>query len=370
MPEERTMFWIIRKLYAAAFFLLLMTGITSAYAAEPFACHILDVGQGQSVLFETDSHSILIDGGGRNTSSYVVGYLKQQGVETLDCVAVTHYEEDHMSGVIGVLSAFPCKVLLLPSYAGTGELYQSLAVAALSNGCDILHPAPSFELTIGEALVNVIGPLRADYSSDNDRSLCFKVSFGNTGYLMCGDAQCDSEMDLVNSAEDLSADVYIVNHHGSSTSSNDAFLDRVSPVYAVISCGKDNGYGHPSMETMQRLQNHNVSMFRTDRQGTVILYSDGEEIWSDQEPCDDWSAGGGILSLTTPEGLDAAEGTVRSQTNDPETFQYVCNTNTRKFHDPGCNSVAQMKEENRLYTNLTREELLAEGYEPCGNCRP
>ena len=106
-------------------------------AAETFEIHVLDVGQGQGVLINADGHYMLFDGGPRNTSSYVVSYLKQQGIENLDCIAVSHYEEDHISGIIGALEAFHCNVFLAPPYAGTGDLYQSLAVAALSNGCGI-----------------------------------------------------------------------------------------------------------------------------------------------------------------------------------------------------------------------------------------
>ena len=352
-------------------------------AAEPFVFHVLDVGQGQSVLVESEGHFMLIDGGGRGASSYVISYLKQQGVETLDCVAVSHYEEDHMSGIIGALSVFPSDMFLAPPYAGSGELYQSLAVAALSNGCIVLHPDPGFEFTMGSAFVRVIGPQRTDYTSDNDFSLCIKIQYGDTRFLICGDAQHESETDLVNSAEDLSADIYVVNHHGSNTSSMDAFLEQVSPGFAIISCGRDNGYGHPSMETFQRLQNHNISMYRTDQQGSVNVYSDGTEIRFNKEPCTDWTAGDGIIAFSGVDEGYGGEGITRSSMNeqgDPadesdksemeQSFQYVCNTNTKKFHYPDCNSVAQMKEENRLVTNLDREELLAEGYEPCGNCNP
>ena len=375
---------LIRHLRISLLFSLLFmlcTGSISSVAADTFKMHVLDVGQGQAVLFEYDGHAMLIDGGGRNSSSYVVSYVKQLGIEALDCVAVSHYEEDHMSGIIGMLSTFSCDRLLLPSYAGTGELYQSLAVAALSNGCTILHPQLGDEFTLGEADVKVIGPRRTDYSSDNDMSLCFKICFGDIAFMICGDAQQESEVDLVNSGEDLRANVYVADHHGSNTSSMDAFLDAVSPQYAIISCGKDNGYGHPAMETLQRLQNHGISMYRTDQQGTIMVNTDGSDIWFDQDPSEDWTSGSNIIPFgkTSDDAEDDTvvtrqvmedDNTSASQGSTEQEFQYVCNTNTKKFHTPSCNSVEQMKEENRLFTNLSRDELLAEGYEPCGNCRP
>ena len=158
------------------------------------------------------------------------------------------------------------------------------------------------------------------------------------------------------------SDVYVVNHHGSFTSSMDTFLDAVNPEYAVISCGKGNSYGHPSMETLQRLQNHGVDIYRTDEQGTIIAHSDGYDIWFDHVASDDW------VNRSMPVGEKLQE--VEQQEKETQEYTYVCNTNSKKYHYPDCKSVNQMKEENRLFTSLSREELLAEGYEPCGNCNP
>ena len=339
---------IWRLLLLFALFVLL--GSVSCLA---FECHVLNVGQGQSVLIESDGHYMLIDGGGRDASSFVVSYLS--GIEKLDCIAVTHYDEDHYAGIIGILNTIPCDIFIAPSYAGEGDLHESLAAAALSNGCTIVHGKSGMAFEVGDADVEIVGPNRFDYPSDNDRSLCFRAGYGETHFLICGDAEQDAERDMVLSGVEISSDVYVVNHHGSLTSSMDAFLDTVNPGYAVISCGKDNGYGHPDMETLQRLQNHGISMFRTDEQGTIIAHSDGYAIWFDQEPSDNWIAG---IERSIP---------IEDETQE---CKYVCNTNTKKFHYPGCKSVNQMKEENRLFTSLTREELLMEGYEPCGNCNP
>ena len=325
-----------------------------------FECHVLDVGQGQSVLIEADGHYMLIDGGGRDASSFVVSYLR--GIEKLDCIAVTHYDEDHYAGIIGVLKTIPCDLLVAPPYAGEGELYESLAAGALSNGCTIIHGKSGMIFEVGDADVEIIGPTRLDYPSENDRSLCFRVGYGEKHFLICGDAEQEAELDMVKSVAEMSADVYVVNHHGSFTSSMDAFLDAVNPGYAIISCGKDNAYGHPSMETLQRLQNHGISIFRTDEQGTIVAYSDGYDIWYDQVASDDWVN----RSIQVGEEPEEAE----PQETQTQEYTYVCNTNTKKFHYPDCKSVNQMKEENRLFTSLSREELLAEGYEPCGNCNP
>ena len=347
-----------------------LTGVI-VYAAESFELHLLDVGQGQCVLIEADDHYMLIDGGGRSSSSFVVSYLKQQGIDHFDLVAVSHYDEDHMSGVIGALFVFPADEVLLPSYAGEGELYQSLSTAAVSNGAVILHPLSGMEFPFGGATVEVVGPVRTDYEWENDRSLAFRITYGDVSCLVCGDAEGTSEWDMANSGQDISVDIYVVNHHGSRTSTTDSFLDEVSPSYALISCGKDNSYGHPTAEVLQRLQGRGIQMFRTDLQGTVILYSDGYSIWAEQEPCQDWTPGTyEDQTRQVPVGDGSGERGDVATGDSLEEIQYVCNTNTMKFHYPSCNSVKQMKESNRMNTNLSRDELIAQGYQPCGNCHP
>lgn len=158
-----------------------------AGAAQPFELHLLDVGQGQSVLIEADGHYMLIDGGGRSSSSFVVSYLKQQGIDHLDLIAVSHYDEDHMSGLIGALSVFPDDELLLPSYEGEGSLYQSFFSAAISNGASIQFPQMGDIYQLGGATVEVVGPARFDYELENDRSLAFRISYGDLTCLICGD---------------------------------------------------------------------------------------------------------------------------------------------------------------------------------------
>lgn len=358
--------WFLLSLVLALWMLL---APACASAAQPFELHLLDVGQGQSVLIQADGHFMLIDGGGRFSSSFVVSYLKQQGVDQFDLIALSHYDEDHMSGEIGVLTVFPVETILLPSYEGEGDLYQSFSRAAISSSAQIQHPAFGSEYQLGDAVVEVVGPLRSDYLLENDRSLALRITYGEVTCLICGDAEQTAEMDMVSSETDLSADVYVVNHHGSRTSSSDIFLDAVTPNCALISCGLDNSYGHPAQEVLQRLQERGIQMYRTDLQGTIVLYSDGNTCWFDQDPCQDWTPG-----TYREEAMRSPESEVAAPAGSDDTaareYLYVCNTNTWKFHYPDCPSVAKMKEKNRINSSLSRDELIAQGYQPCGNCHP
>lgn len=362
----------------------------AAYAAETqqagasFELHLLDVGQGQCVLVKADGHFMLIDGGGRASSSFVVSYLEQQGIEAFDAVAASHYDEDHLSGVIGVLHTFPVEALALPTYAGAGELYNSMSTAAVSNGAAVVHAQAGWSFHLGDALVEVVGPVRNDYESENDRSLVFRITYGDRTFMVSGDAEVQSEQDMVDSGADLSADVYVAGHHGSATSSSEYFLDAMSPSYVLVSCGAGNSYGHPTADMLQRVKDRGIELRRTDLQGTIIAYSDGSDITFNTEPTQDWTPG--TLMKTVPDaaaGTAAAAATVGAAAlagSDPDGAQqdtepnsgitYVCNTNTKKFHYPDCRSVGQIKAENRMDSTDDRETLIAAGYDPCGNCHP
>ena len=113
-------------------------------------------------------------------------------------------------------------------------------------------------------------------------------------------------------------------------------------------------------------------MYRTDLQGTLILHSDGDSIWSDQDPCQDWTPGsydGQTRTIPVNDGT-GQEDSDQASGETSEVIRYVCNTNTKKLHYPSCDSVKQMNESNRMNTNQSRDELIAQGYQPCGNCRP
>ena len=201
--------------------------------------------------------------------------------------------------------------------------------------------------------------------------------------MVSGDAEVQSEQDMVDSGADLSADVYVAGHHGSATSSSEYFLDAMSPSYVLVSCGTGNSYGHPTADMLQRVKDRGIELFRTDLQGTVIAYSDGNSLTFNTEPTQDWTPG--TLMRTAPDAdgaaaVAAAAGAAALAGSDPDGAQqetepnsgitYVCNTNTKKFHYPDCRSVGQIKAENRMDSTDDRETLIAAGYDPCGNCHP
>lgn len=167
----------------------------------------------------------------------------------------------------------------------------------------------------------------------------------------------------------LGSTVLKVGHHGSDSSTTYPFLREVMPKYAVISVGEGNPYGHPADNTLSRLRDADVTVYRTDLQGDIICSSDGKEVSFSVEHNSDAdtlappkSSNRSTGAPATPEPTSAVE--------EPADTAYILNKNTKKFHYPSCSSVKKMKESNKLSYTGTRDEVIAMGYKPCGNCHP
>lgn len=257
-----------------------------------------------------------------------------------------------MGGLSGPLNAFPVETV----YAPVTE-YESRAFTNFSNyaqpygGIQIPQAGDSFML--GAAKVEVLGPLK-EYEETNDTSIVLKVTYGSTSFLFTGDMEETAEHDLMDARTDLSATVLKAGHHGSITSSSYVFLREVMPNYVVISVGEDNSYGHPSEEVLSRYRDVKAEVYRTDMQGNILAVSDGETVTFTSQSKPQWP--------TNP-----TEGQQPSQQIDKPA--YIGNSGTMKFHKPDCASAKDMAKENRVEF-FSRQEASAQGYEPCGRCKP
>lgn len=233
----------------------------------------LDVGQGNCILAESDGHYLLIDGGDRSHSSFVVSYLQQRGITQLDYVLVSHYDADHLSGIIGVLYNYNVATLLTPDYTTGTKIYQSYINCIETQSLAPVHPQVGDSYTLGNASFTVVCPDNYDYDEENNRSLGIRLTDSNNSFLILGDAQSQSERTMLKQDITLSSNVYLVSHHGSASSSSENFLNAVNPQYAVISVGADNDYGHPAPKTLSRLTALHTQILRTDTSGTITAYS-------------------------------------------------------------------------------------------------
>lgn len=343
----------------------------------------LDVGQGNAVLVEQGGAYMLIDGGNRDYSSFVVSYLKEQGVEELAYVIASHYDADHLNGVVGALHAFSCGQVLAPDYVTDTRVYESFERVIKEQDIALAYPAVGDTYTLGDASFTVVCPKAYDPKEDNDNSVGIRLVYGDTSFLICGDAGKAEEQVMLDSGVTLESDVYLASHHGSEGSSSEAFMRAVSPTAVVVSAGAGNSYGHPTRTVLDRVKACGAALYRTDLQGTITVTSDGTSLsWSvdaTQDYRDGDEVAAGAADTTGTSGAADTAGSAAQASSGGETAaggtadvtgEYVLNTNTKKFHRSSCSSVAQMSPENKAAFSGSREELIAAGYDPCKRCNP
>ena len=335
------------------------------------AIYCLDVGEGSSTLFCSGTTAVLIDGGDAYTSSYVIGFLKRLGIKRLQLVVATHYDSDHISGLVGALSAFAVDEVWGPAYEGDTKTYNSFATMIRSkevpwtypedgrtfsgDGCTVTVLASTVPGTVrqGEE-VSGDGSGTGDPSeTGEDTSLALRVTLDNVSILVMGDSGAARERALVKKGALGQYYIFLVNHHGSRYSNTSELLNAAQPKYAVISVG-DNDYGHPAKECIDRLLESGAMIFRTDLQGTITMSVEGSEVHPDK------------AALADP--YEAVKGGSEQQVEHPEDVSYILNGNSMVYHLPDCASVAGVMRRNWFYFYGTAEEAEALGYRPCGNC--
>lgn len=321
-----------------------------------FTVHFIDVGQADSALVTCDGHSMLIDGGNADDSNLVYSVLQRETEGHLDYVVGTHAHEDHIGGLSGAFEADTADVTFCPVTEYDSKAFRNFKTRADERGGGITIPAVGDTFTLGEASVTVEA-VNSVPEDTNNTSIVIRIVYGDTSFLFTGDAEQETEEKILESGQDIESAVLKVGHHGSSTSTSQAFLDAVSPTYAVISCGKDNSYGHPHSETLAKLASAGVEVLRTDELGDIYCTSDGTEVtfsYGEYHKDSDTSA----AEIEEPQQPDTISET------------YILNTNSRKFHRPDCSSASQISDANREEYTGTREELIEQGYTPCGYCKP
>ena len=280
------------KLLAVSLVLLLLISLTACsftFTAEDssnLVVSYIDVGQGLSVLVQfPNGTTMLYDAGPNKSADTIVNYLKSHSVSKVDALILSHPDSDHIGAADEVIESFTIGSFYMPKVAHSTQSYLDVLSAAKAKGLTIKTAQKGVTISLDpEVEVSMWGPVKEyDLDDTNDWSAVVSITYGNTSFLLTGDAGQESENDMINTGVVEPQTVLQVGHHGSKYSTSTAFLSAVTPTYAVISVG-ENSYGHPSEETLSRLQSYNVHVFRTDKQGTVVATSDGKTITWNVEP--------------------------------------------------------------------------------------
>ena len=235
--------------------------------------HMIDVGQADSFLLVQDGKTALVDCGTRSTGKDAVEYIKELGITKLDYVIGTHPHDDHMGGMYDILTNFEIGTVIIPNGkpSSTTNWYTKLMNELSTGDYQIQYVKEGDILNLGDATMQVIAAETDVGGNDNNYSICFKVSFGQMDMIMTGDAETEVEEIILESGVNIDAEILKVGHHGSDTSSCEEFLDAVSADYAFISCGFSNKYDHPIESTMDKLEERDIEVYRTDECGTVVM---------------------------------------------------------------------------------------------------
>lgn len=270
---------LITLLVAAFFIYSIATEHMAQENAEPrqgLYVHYIDVGQGDCELVECGGEYMLIDAGYPESGGDVARYLRKLGVRELEYIVCSHGDADHCGGFEEVLRYFNVGTVFVSPYPSDSVFYSIFLDKLSDAGLEPEVPESGAGYSLGNAVFKFLGPTE-DAGDSNENSLVMRLDFGSTGFLFTGDIQQLGEQNALDCGIALKCDVLKVAHHGSYTSTGYQFLYEANPAMAVISCGKDNSYGHPHDSVLSRLKDAGVTVFRTDLEGTIVIFSDGEK---------------------------------------------------------------------------------------------
>lgn len=266
--------------------------------------HFIDVGQGDAELITVGTKAVLIDTGDKAGKDALIKYLDDHNVKEIEYFIVTHPDADHFASAAYVLDNYTVKNVIMSHKEKTTQMFNTfidkLEECINTKNLKLIdaHENIGKCYYVDDLELKILAPLGESYGSTdtNNYSVVVMARYGNNKVLLTGDAEDKSEEEMVEKykASDLKCDVLKVGHHGSRTATTDAFLEKVNPTIAVISCGvedgrsdgKDNDYGHPHSETMEKLSAKNITVYITeyrDDEGvahrqSIVLESDGNTI--------------------------------------------------------------------------------------------
>jgi competence protein ComEC len=271
---------LVGALILANFFVWL--AVYERRSSETLSVYFLDIGQGDAILIESPSKGrVLIDGGRNRQVLSELGGILPFGDKRIDVVIATHPDSDHIGGLPEIISRFDVGVFLEPGVTADESINTELHTTLEARGIEVVEAKRGMVVNFGDgARLTILFPSQdVSWWPNNDASIVSKLSYGEHSFLLTGDAVLRTENIILNlGPEILDVDILQVGHHGSRTSTSLSFAEATSPLYAVISAGRDNSYGHPHTEVLQNLASVGATILGTYELGTIQFETDGETL--------------------------------------------------------------------------------------------
>lgn len=334
----------MKKLFSIFLLMILITGCSTTSTPNKEVSNniksqvtYINVGQGDSTLIQNNNQTVLIDAGhGDGYENASLNYLKEHSINTLDALILTHCDADHINDAKNIIYQLNVKKIYMSSRTSSSYTYMKLLNTIKEKKKKITVPKVGDTFQVGVGSIEFIG-VGEGAQNNNDSSLCMRYDDGYHRFVFTGDAAESMEKKL----NKVQCDVFQAGHHGSAYSNSDNLLSRMNASYVVVSCGKDNMYGHPHKEALQRFSRYNMVVYRTDELGTIRCVSKKNKLTFN-----------GKEEITTTQ-----------------TTQYIGSKNTKKYHREDCQYVKTISDKNKVYFSSS-QEAQNEGYIPCKACNP
>lgn len=304
--------------------------------------YFFDVGQADCTLFVDNDKTLLVDTGDIDTADLVLSYLKELNINKIDYLVLTHPHADHIGGASKIIENYDIGNILMPNKTTNTNVFEDTINIIEEKKYNIIIPHQNDIYQLDTGIFEILSDQTINWGDDlNYYSLVLKASFNDIDIIITGDADKEVEENIIKSNKNISAEILKLGHHGSYTSTSNEFLNKVNPLYAIISCGKNNSYGHPHDSTLDKL--NNINYYRTDEVGTIIfsIKDNNIEIISEKE---------------------------NNTEKDTDRQNYVLNINSKKIHKENCIYVKDISAKNKkVYIGLL-EDLIKENYETCKSC--
>lgn len=316
--------------------------------------HFIDVGQGDSILVSSGNEYMLVDGGEEDQGDTVVNYIDGLGIDKLKYIVATHPHSDHIGGIDDVMNSINVENVIMPDAVSGSRCFENMLDAIEDNNINVIKGEAGYSFNLGNFKCDIVGPVNISDDANNN-SVVMKLSYGEDSILLTGDCSKAEEKDIIENGADISAVLLKSGHHGSSTSSTEDFIRKVNPKTVVISCGKNNSYGHPHKETIATYNKYGIKVYRTDQEGTIIAYCSGKGITIDSKNIES--------NITNKKANEADSFNSIEKT-------YILNKSSKKYHTSECSGGQSISGKNKEEYTGTAKELEEMGYSSCGTCKP